>query len=89
MEIIKSGNSDGMVLRLNGEVTVDESGKLKDEILAAKTGSPKVELDIDEVTNADTSGLQLLFAAKKTSGITLTGHSDAIKAAFERTGIRL
>jgi len=73
------------ILKIDGELTIFRAMELKPVILA----TPPVDvIDLSDVTDLDTAGVQLLMLAKKTAlaqqrDIQLTGHSPAVLDVFE------
>ena len=73
------------VLRIVGEMTIFRAGELKQALL----GEPApLEVDLSDVTEIDTAGVQLLMLAKKTARaeqreLRLMAHSPAVIEVFE------
>ena len=57
----------GATLHLHGELTVQEAGRVRIELLDSLARADRVEIDLSSVTAADIAGLQLLCAAHKTA----------------------
>jgi anti-anti-sigma factor len=82
----------GSVLFLSNDLTVAESLNLKEELVKLMKTESSFVLDISQITEIDTSIIQLIFAAFKAAKeqeveMSLGGHSDAFDSAIERTGI--
>jgi anti-anti-sigma factor len=52
-------------LRISGEMTLPHVSALKTALLAALTESPALEVDLNEVKEIDSAGLQLLLFIKQ------------------------
>lgn len=80
------------MLSLSGELTIFRAAELKDELLQALTRAGQtggvLELDLSQVSELDTAGLQLLMLLKKTARprgceLRLLAHSPAVLEVFE------
>ena len=77
---------------IQGDLTIYTARELADTLLQPIAGCASLEVDLSEVTEVDTAGLQLLIAAKNEAaaqGKTLhcTGHSEAMLAALDLSGL--
>lgn len=66
-----------------GEMTIFTAADLKSQLAAALAVSPELEINLSQVGEMDTAGLQLLIAAKnecqaQNGSLRLTGHSPAV-----------
>jgi anti-anti-sigma regulatory factor len=76
------------VIALDGELTIYRAAELKPLLLAALTGAGPIELDLAEVTEVDTAGLQLLMLLRREAqalgrALHLRSPSLAMVEAFE------
>ena len=76
------------VIALDGELTIYRAAQLKPLLLAALPGTGPIELDLAEVTEVDTAGVQLLLLLRRealAAGRTLhlLNPSLAVAEAFE------
>jgi anti-sigma B factor antagonist len=55
----------GTTLRVEGEFTIYRAAELKRALLPLPAGTGPVELDLAEVTEIDTAGIQLLLLARR------------------------
>jgi anti-anti-sigma factor len=62
-----SQSSDAMILRLEGECTMESATELKEVLLQGLDKSDKVLVNLEKVTEVDTSCLQLLCSALRTA----------------------
>jgi anti-sigma B factor antagonist len=53
------------VLRLQGEMTIYRAGELAQHVLAAVRQQARPRVDLSEVTEFDTSGIQILLMARR------------------------
>jgi anti-sigma B factor antagonist len=70
-------------LRIAGEMTIYTAADLKGQIVTALNEADALEIDLSEVSEIDTSGLQLLLLVKREAAqhgksATLVGHSHAV-----------
>jgi len=79
------------VLALDGELTIYRAAELRDLLIGALAGlgeGAALELNLAEVSELDSAGVQLLMAARKTAlasqrELRLVGHSPAVLEVFE------
>ena len=79
-------NSDSLVLQ--GELTIYHAESLKAQLLALLQKSGELEVDLHDVTELDSAGIQILMAAKKAAQsrgqhLRLVGHSRPVLEVFE------
>jgi anti-anti-sigma factor len=75
-------------LRLGEEMTIYTAAQLKDDLLGAFNQSQGLELDLEQVREMDSSGVQLLMMLKRESKdkdkpLHLINHSQAVIEVFE------
>jgi anti-anti-sigma factor len=80
------------VLRLAGELTIYRAEELKRELLAALAATPVLELALDEVSECDSAGLQLLLLARAGAeaaggALRLRQPSAAVREVLALTGL--
>jgi len=80
--------ADAVVLRIEGELTIYRAVELKQVLLAAVAANEAVEVDLSQVSEFDSAGLQLLLLAKREAGATgrslrLVDHSPAVVEVLE------
>jgi len=77
------------MLKISGEMTVYRAAELKTELLAAlETCGALLEIDLGEVSELDSAGLQVLMLAKQIAvkrriELHLLAHSPAVVEVFE------
>lgn len=77
--------SSADALHISGEFTIFRAAELKQTIFTEPLAT---EIDLSEVSEMDSAGLQLLMLAKKTAQeqgreLRLVGHSEAVIDVFE------
>lgn len=77
---------------LKGELTIYQAAAFKDQLMAILHDKRALEIDLAQVTELDTAGVQLLMLAKITresAGLpfSLTHHSAAVVNVFELLGL--
>ncbi len=80
------------LLKIAGELRIGSVADAKPAILASLGDSSEVQLDLSEVDQCDTAGIQLLLmacASARASGKSFTtlGHTATLQTALTRTGI--
>lgn len=75
-------------LQLEGEMTIYTAADLKDRILSPLAACGRVEIDLSQVSEMDSAGLQLMILAKREAGaqgkdIRFVGHSPAVLDVLE------
>ncbi len=81
-------NQTGGRMAIAQEMTIYHAEALKAELLAGLTRSEAVELDLSQVAEIDTSGIQLLMLAKRESQkqgktLSIVAHSPAVQELFD------
>lgn len=82
------GGTQAGFLRLEGEITIYQAADLKDTLLAALKGVSMLEIDLQDVTEIDSAGVQLLMMAKREAqaaggDLRLSRHSPAVLEVFD------
>jgi len=83
--------STATVLAIEGELTIYRAAEWRKTLIAALAGladGASLELNLAEVSELDSAGVQLLMAARKTAQasqreLRLVGHSPAVLEVFE------
>ena len=75
-------------LEIKGELNIFSAAELRLQLLEALATSTELEVDLAQVSEIDSAGLQLMLAAKREAvarNLTLhfTGHSPAVFDALE------
>lgn len=76
-------HSDGICqMLIAGEMCIYEAHEIKDELIASVAESNELEIDLSQVSEMDSAGLQLLLLAKKmctdsNKTLRLVSHSEA------------
>lgn len=75
-------------LVLEGALTIYRAQELKEHLLNAVQSHPELLLDLSQVTEMDSSGLQLLYLAKREAAniehrLRIVAHSDAVREVFD------
>jgi len=63
-DVVTTSNAPGH-LAVSGEFTIYTAGEWRERLLAAVTGQAEVSLDLSEISEIDTAGLQLLIATQR------------------------
>lgn len=75
-------------LALEGPLTIYAALELKGRLLAAVQDAPELRLDLTQVTELDSAGLQMLYLAKREAlrlghSLQIVGHSAAVREVFD------
>jgi len=81
-----------MHVHIRGPLTIYQAIDFKPQLLAALKGAHEAEIDLADVSEIDSAGLQLLLLASREAQIaghrlTLVGFSDACKTIIETLGL--
>ncbi|URI11709.1 STAS domain-containing protein [Aquincola tertiaricarbonis] len=81
-------------LRLDGELTIYRAGELKPVILDAVRRAAEPAIDLSEISEIDTAGVQLLLLARREAAsldrqLALVAPSNAVREAFELLALPL
>jgi anti-sigma B factor antagonist len=77
--------------RIDGELTIYRAAELRDALKTVIAGAPdgcELEVDLSDVTEMDSAGVQLLIAAQKTArasgrDVRITARSPAVEEVLE------
>jgi anti-sigma B factor antagonist len=75
-----------------GDMTIYSAAAMKEQLLGALGGAAALQLDLSNVAELDTCGLQALLWAKRTAeaaggSLTLLAPSPAVREVFELCGL--
>jgi anti-sigma B factor antagonist len=92
MDIRSERHGAGLHLYPDGEMTIYCAAELKPALLAALGQSDEIEIDLSNISELDTSGVQLLMLMKREAvaagkALSLSGHSPAVLEVFELLGL--
>jgi len=79
-------------LRITGELNIYRAGELKQTLLEALSGARAVDIDLSQVDEIDSAGVQLIVATRKQAyvsgkGLRIVDHSPAVAQAIELLGL--
>jgi len=79
-------------LVLEGALTIYRAQELKEQLLSALQGNPELRLDLSQVTEMDSSGLQVLYLAKREAAranhaLRIVAHSDAVREVIDLSNL--
>jgi anti-anti-sigma factor len=80
--------ADPCHLRLEGEMTIFTAGEIKGRLLAPLPDCQQITVDLSQVSEMDSAGLQLMILAKREAGalgkeISFVAHSPAVLDVLE------
>jgi len=92
MEIRSERHEACLRLYPSGEMTIYSAAELKPALLHALGQSDEIEIDLGDISEIDTSGVQLLMLMKREAAVAgkalkLAGHSPAVLEVFELLGL--
>ena len=87
----KEGN---IRLKIEGPMSIYEVATLREELSACLENSEGLELDIEGVTDCDTAGIQLIYAARKTAEqgekqFHVTGAPQTVLDTLRSAGLKM
>jgi len=79
-------------LSVEKEMTIYTAAEMKTKLVDALAHGAEIEMDLSQVPEIDTAGLQLLIAAKREcmahgGDLKLTGHSPAVLEVLDMCGM--
>ncbi len=88
IDVVKVGDSGGLVLKVEGDVDMDSSPALREQITKELKGASDLKVDLSAVDYLDSSGIAVLIqghkSAKKTNvPYVLLNPSPQVKAVIE------
>jgi anti-sigma B factor antagonist len=89
MNLERKESADGVTIEVSGDVDMDSSPKLRDEIKSSLKSKPaKLRLHLQGVPYIDSSGIAVLiegmkWCGKKGSAYSLVSVSDNVRAVLE------
>lgn len=84
---------DGLcILRLSGDFILSQADEVRELLLDALSGCREVEIDLSQISDMDSAGLQLLIMAKRWAAagqknLRLTGHSEVVIDILETVNL--
>jgi len=80
------------LLKLEGKLSIYDVGGLREKLATSLEDADILDIDMTDVRECDTSGLQVLCSTKKTAGqkgkqIVLTGIPKVVEDVMIKTGI--
>ena len=92
MENTTENTGDPCHLRLEGEVTIFTAAETKARLLEPLSRCPQVDVDLSQVSELDSAGLQLMILAKREAAvlgknIRFVAHSPAVVDVLELCGM--
>ena len=87
-----AGHKLGACLRLEPELTIYSAARVREALLAHLHAGSALSLDLADVCEIDSAGVQLLIAARRDAdaggvALQLRGHSAAVHDAFALLGL--
>ncbi|CAH1904228.1 Anti-sigma factor antagonist [Candidatus Nitrotoga sp. HW29] len=95
MPIRSTTNKDGQsLLHIDGDMTIYTAAEIKDELMTYMAQPCEREIDLSEVSEMDSAGLQMLILAKREAerhgtSLRLTGHSRAVLDVLDLCNLAL
>lgn len=88
MEMKSESGNGSCVLSLEGEMSIYDAHGLKAALMDALANCDVLDVNLADVTEIDTAGIQLLVLAKREAEargkrLSLTGHSPAVVSVIE------
>lgn len=82
------------LLKLGCSLSIYQANELKNTLMSCLDNNDILELDVQDINECDTAGLQLLCSAKKTASgmgkiLIITGESKAFEDMMNRSGMTL
>jgi anti-anti-sigma factor len=93
MTFTKEEKDGEVILKIKSAISVYEVAAIRDELTACFKSHDRVILDVDEVIDCDTAGVQLILSAFRTAENTgktfeVRGTSDPVRKSTVDLGLR-
>jgi len=93
MDFLREENNGSATLKISGDLSVYEVAALRKELVDCIDMYDGLALDLDEVTDFDVAGIQLLYSARRTAieagkVFSVQEASGSLREALDRAGIR-
>ena len=84
----------GTILKIKGALSVYEAASIRDELAACFKSYDRVILDLSEITDCDTAGVQLMLSALRTAKDTskafeVSETPDSVRKGIVNMGLRI
>ncbi len=94
MNFTKQEKEGKAIVKIKGAMSVEEAAELGRALLEGITENSGLEIDLSEVDDCDTAGIQLLCSTGKTAreskkDFSITACSDQVKDVADRIGLNL
>ena len=94
MEFFKDEKDQQITLQLNGSLTYNNLDDLKEAFVTSFDVHSEIILDLNNITECDTAGIQLLWSARKTAedknkNFSIKNASESVKDAALRIGTEI
>lgn len=88
MDISTKMEKGACVVRIEGEMTIYNAIEIKKGLDRWLNGAGEIHMDLSQVSEIDTSGVQLLLLARREAlrlkrGLKITSHSHATRSVYE------
>ena len=92
MEITTTQAQGTSIVKIEGDLLIGCVAQAKPTIVAAFAASDRVLLDLSNLAECDTAGIQLLLMARASArsqrkSLSVTAHSKSFQSTLERIGI--
>lgn len=92
MPLVYETLNDAAHVTIDGELTIYTASELSAELLPRLGATPRMQIDLSQITEMDGAGLQLLImvtreASRAGTALTLTGHSKAVLETLQLSGL--
>ncbi len=92
MDFEKEEKDGQAILKIKGALSIYEAASLREELAACLDQYQGLTIDLNEVSDCDTAGLQLLCSARRTAenagkAFALTGTPEPVHEALSRVGL--
>lgn len=87
-DICYLNEGDRALVAVRGELSIFHAARLRDELFEALSGHPELDIDLGEVEDCDSSGIQLLLMLKREARrqdkrLALFNHAPCIADVIE------
>ncbi len=92
MDITTTQTDDTSIVKIEGDLLISGVAQAKQKIVAAFAAGDNVLLDLSNLRECDTAGIQLLLMARASArsqnkNMRLTAESKSVQSTLERVGL--
>lgn len=91
MTVVVDNSQEHCLVKLQGELVVQVASEVTEALVAVMQQNDRIEIDLSEVEQLDSTAIQILLATKRCEGkqVSFINHSQAVLDAIAVTNLSL